>query len=59
MATEKIEDTDNLTSFAMDAVSHNCVSYTDSFNLEPHQGNVSLFAWSAKKKSEITVVNLS
>lgn len=58
MATEKIEDTDNLTSYATDAVSCNRVSCTDSFKLEPHWENVSLFAWSAEKK-EMTVVNLS
>lgn len=50
MATEKIEDTDNLTSYAMDVVSFNRVSYTDSCKLEPYQGkNVFLFAQSAEK----------
>lgn len=50
MATEKIEDTDNLTSYATDVVSCNCVSCTDSFKLEPRQESAPLFAWSAKKK---------
>lgn len=60
MATEKIEDTDNLTSCTTDVVSCNCVSYTDSYGLEPQRENASLFAWSAGKKSyEMTVVNLS
>lgn len=41
MATEEMEDADNT---AMDDISCSCVSYTDTFKLEPHQGNVSLFS---------------
>lgn len=50
MATEKIEDTDNLMRYATDAASCNCVSYTHSFRLEPQQESKSSFAQRAERK---------
>lgn len=50
MATEKIEDTDNLTCYATDAVSFNCVSCNDSFKPEPHREEASLFGRRKKMK---------
>lgn len=50
MATEKIEDTANLPSYTTDAVSCDCVSYIDSFKLEPDRDNIYLLDWSAEKK---------
>lgn len=50
MATEKIEDTDNPTCYATDAVSFGRVSCNDSSKLEMNQENVSLFVRSAEKK---------
>lgn len=49
MATEKIEDTENLTRDAIDDVLFNCVSYNDSFKLT---GGISLFARSGGKKKK-------
>lgn len=43
MATEKIGDTDNLTSYATDAVQHHCVSCNDPQpDLKPHEGTASV-----------------
>lgn len=54
MATEKIEDTDNLTCYAIDAVSFGRVSCNDSSKLEMNRENVSLFVRSAEKKNDFS-----
>lgn len=50
MATEKIEDTDNVTSYA---ISCNCVSCTDSFKLESHWENAFFVCLECREKEKM------
>lgn len=56
IATEKIEDTDNLTSYDMEVISCNSVSYTVGFELEER---LFVVLEIRKKVYKMTVANLS
>lgn len=50
MATEEMEDTDNLTSYTKDAVPCSCVYNIDGLKLKSHLDNTSVLPSGCKKQ---------
>lgn len=59
MATEKLEGTENLTSYAMNDISWSFALITDTLKLEPPRwGHGSVYLKQIKKYNKTTAVNL-